>query len=120
MPLNALIRDHARLILELALQASALPEGATPERFRPPYTSPFPIEYPTEEEVAPLKEQEAFQPLDLGSPLSDFANYKVAPKVIRPFNQDSTGVRRWFLKEVATLGYPGPDASCARYDGYMV
>jgi len=118
VPLNALVRDHVRLILELALQASALPEGATPERFRPPYDSPFPIEYPTEE-VAPLKEQEAFQPLDLESPLSDFATYKVEPKAIRPFDQDPIGVRRWFLKEAAALGYPGPNASCARYDGYM-
>jgi hypothetical protein len=36
LPLNALIRDHARLILETALEASVLPTGARPEEFRPP------------------------------------------------------------------------------------
>src|SRR5206468_658470 len=43
---NALIRDHARCILELALLDGVLPAAIDMNRVRPPYTSEWPVSIP--------------------------------------------------------------------------
>ncbi len=120
LTLNALIRDHVRLILEVARDASVLPEGSMVERFRPPYDSSWPIEYPSEEETAPLEEREDLPYLTLNEFHSDFAKYRVRPRVVEAFDQDASAVHRWFLKNIVELGYPGHGRLCARYDVEMV
>ena len=119
LPLNALIRDHARLILETALEASVLPADARVGEFRPPYESPWPIEYPSEEEVAPLKERDDLPYLELNELGSDFASYQIRPRVVEAFEQDTQAVYRWFLQQVVKMGYPGHGKLCARYDADM-
>lgn len=119
LPLNALIRDHARLILETALEASVLPGDARVEKFRPPYESPWPIEYPSEEEVAPLKERDDLPYLKLDEFGSDFAPYQIRPRVVDTFEQDAQAVYRWFLQQVVEMGYPGHAKLCAHYDADM-
>lgn len=119
LPLNALIRDHARLILETSLEASVLPADARDEDFRPPYESPWPVEYPSEEEIAPLRGREDLPYLELNEWTSDFAKYKIVPRVVEAFEQDREAVYRWFLQQVVALGYPGYCKLCAYYDADM-
>jgi hypothetical protein len=119
-PLNALIRDHARLILEAANEIQMLPEDARAECFRPPYGSPWPITFPTEEDVAPLEERKDMPALKLSEFGSDFAKYKVNPQVVRAFGQDREAVYRWFLRQVVEMGYPGYNKNCVRYDAEML
>lgn len=119
LPLNALIRDHARLILETALEASVLPADARVGQFRPPYESPWPIEYPSEEEVAPLRERDDLPYLELNELGSDFASYQIRPRVVEAFELDTQAVYRWFLQQVVEMGYPGHGRLCAHHDGDM-
>jgi len=128
IPLNALIRDWYRLIMEMAYQSNLLNTDIEPDMFRPPYNSPWPINIPSEEEVLHLKENEAFKHhmhLDDFGIGSDFARYILEPRVLREYNISSVGITkdkvyRWFLKEVEKLGYPGQDNRCYEYDRYIV
>jgi hypothetical protein len=130
--LNAYIRDHARLILEYAVERHVAPERAQPSRFRPPYSSPWPLRLPTEEEVKPYEEdRERFphsmvleQQVGYASG-TDFARYVVETRLINSFDIDAAGldragVLRWFLSQAVELGYPGPHNMCAHYDYLMI
>ncbi|MGP3609977.1 hypothetical protein [Anoxybacteroides rupiense] len=127
VPLNALIRDWFRLIMEYANQRNLLSEQVDINCFRPPYNSPWPINFPTEDDVAHLIRQDAFQ---RGMNLSsygigtDFARYILRP-LISEFDLESAGiteeqVHRWFLKSVVDLGYPGQDKKIYKFDNYMI
>lgn len=48
---HILLRDYARGILEYALHQELIPDHITPDHFRPPYKSDWPIENPTKEEI---------------------------------------------------------------------
>lgn len=130
-PLNASLRDHARLIIELAVELGVPPPRLEPKRYRPPYSSPWPITLPSEEDVKPLGEdRNRFPQMQLvqGNHLAtatDFARYIVEPKVINAFDIQSAGLDkfglfRWFLKRAEELGYPGPGDRCAIFDKKML
>ena len=53
-PLNASLRDHARLIIELAVELNVPPLQLRPHRYQPPYSSAWPIQLPSEEDVKPF------------------------------------------------------------------
>ena len=60
IPENALIRDWLRLIIELAYSRNLLSDTFDASQFRPPYNSQF-IQIPLEEDIAHLREQDAFK-----------------------------------------------------------
>lgn len=130
-PLNASLRDHARLIIELANDLDVSPPQAKPEKYQPPYSSRWPIDFPTEEDVKPFEEdRERFPQMQLterfGLALgTDFARYIVEPKTLRAFDIHAEGIEkldlfRWFLQKVVDWGYPGKDDRCALFDRILL
>jgi hypothetical protein len=121
-PLNASLRDHARLIIELAVELDVAPPQLRRDRYRPPYSSAWPIQLPSEEDVKPFAEdRERFPRMSLGQLGSDFARYIVEPKIVDAFNIAAAGlskfgVLRWFLQKAVELGYPGPKDYSAIFD----
>ena len=129
-PLNASLRDHARLIIELAVELGVAPRNVKTHRYRPPYSSPWPIILPTEEEVEPFAEDRKRFPRmkldELGLAIgTDFARYIVKPRVVDAFDIEDAGIDeldlfRWFLKRAVEFGYPGPDDRCAIFDRILL
>jgi hypothetical protein len=126
-PLNASLRDHARLIIELAVELNIPPSQLRPDRYRPPYSSPWPIQLPTVEEVKPFAEdRQSFPQMSLVEQFgfatgTDFARYIVQPRVVNSFEVEDAGLPtlglfRWFLKRAVELGYPGPKGHSALFD----
>ena len=56
-PVNALLRDHGRGIIEYALWRQCLPDGLDPTKARPPYSSPWPLERVSDETIEAYKIQ---------------------------------------------------------------
>lgn len=131
IPLHASIRDHARLILELALDMDVLPPSACPDRFRPPYSSDWPMKLPSQEDVQPFLDDKSRYPIQMNLDVqfgmargTDFARYKIDTYVIRRFEDsegilDRSGILRWFLKSAADIGYPCERNLAAYYDHLM-
>jgi hypothetical protein len=130
VPENALIRDWLRLVIELAYKRKLLNNNIDVSKFRPPYNSQ-PIEIPTEEDITYLKEKDAFQgnmnlthfPGGFGG--TDFAKYILTPRILDHYDLESVGINltqinRWFIKNVADLGYPGCHEKCYQYDSYLM
>lgn len=126
-PLNASLRDHGRLLIELSVELDVAPEGINADLYRPPYNSVWPIALPTEDEVRVYIEDRYRFPqmtLALRTGLAmgtDFARYVVEPRVTNAFDIEKAGLDKlgifwWFTKEAADLGYPGPHDQCARFD----
>jgi hypothetical protein len=126
-PLNASLRDHARLIIELSVELGVAPEGLDAELYRPPYRSVWPIVLPSEEDVrACAEDRERFPQMSLVQKIglatgTDFARYIVEPRVTDAFDikkagLDKLSIFRWFLKEAVVFGYPGPSDQCAHFD----
>lgn len=130
-PLNASLRDHARLIIELSVELNVAPDGMDEALYRPPYRSAWPIVLPSEEEVSTYAEdRRRFPQMSLAQRIgfatgTDFARYVVEPRVISSFNAegaglDKLGIFRWFLRRAVELGYPGPREQCAVFDRILV
>ena len=130
IPENALVRDWLRLIMELAYSRKLLDKNIDVRKFRPPHNSQ-PIRIPSEEDIAHLKEEDAFKGnmnLDVfpgGFGGTDFAKYVLGSRVLSHYKLDSKGINqqqihRWFIKSVSELGYPGIDKKCHHYDSYLV
>lgn len=126
-PLNASLRDHARLIIELSVELDVPPPQLRADRYRPPYPSAWPIQLPSEEAVKPFVEDyERFPQMSLAERVglatgTDFARYIVEPRVVNAFNVEEAGLSklglfRWFLKKADELGYPGPKDNSAIFD----
>jgi hypothetical protein len=126
-PLNASLRDHARLIIELGIELGVPPPRLERTRYRPPHSSPWPIRLPSQEEVQPFAEdRERFPQMQLVERTglatgTDFARYIVEPVVVNAFDVqtaglDKLGLFRWFLKRAEELGYPGPGDGCSIFD----
>lgn len=117
---NALIRDHARCIIELAAHDGVLPDEIELSTVRPPYSSEWPLTIPTEEDLKQYADGRQDYPKLHHSCLDDdFFTYtlnaldryeEVVPK---------KAMGRWILNHVVDdLGYGGKALSS--YDGYMV
>lgn len=57
-PLNELLRDHARCILDLAAHHGAMPETIDRDAYRPPYRSAWPPRHVTDAEIEAYREGE--------------------------------------------------------------
>ncbi|WP_155257485.1 hypothetical protein [Rhizobium leguminosarum] len=131
-PENASVRDHGRLIIELALSRVAIkPMDWLPSDFRPPYKSSWPLLLPLEQDVKHLiGDPGRFPNMNLAQKMglatgTDFARYVVEPNVLDAFDLDKTqkqklGVFYWFLQEAEKLGYPGYDDRCALFDRQLL
>lgn len=129
---NAVIRDHARLIVESAKDALRDQFAIDVKGVRPPYESPWPLHLPTQSDVSPFIDdkdrfprpmaEDAMEGNTLGT---DFAHYILQPRVTSSFDMqsaglDQRGICRWFLKSAANMGYPGANDLCAQYDFLML
>lgn len=77
---HILLRDYARGVLELALSKGLLPDGIEPQSFRPPYSSPWPLDNPTKEEIDELIGDDDYSDIKsslMGFP-GDFGNYTMS------------------------------------------
>lgn len=118
-PTNAMIRDYGRFILELALDRGLLPAGVEAASFRPPYKSPWPLEWPTKEWMEQFDEaREELPKLKYSCLEDDFAVYTLESHVNKYPEVKLIEAGRWVFREVLNLGYL--DSGCNRYDGYML
>ena len=117
---NALIRDHARCILELAAHEGVLPSGVELAAVRPPYQSEWPLTIPSEKELERYQEARRDYPrLHTSCLHDDFFTYLLSR--LEPYEHalPRTGMGRWVLQHVIEeIGYGGE--MLARYDGYMI
>lgn len=123
---NAIIRDHARSIVEIA-QNIGLLSDLPQDLFKPPFQSDWPIRFSRNEDIAKYaNDNDRYPNLDLNEPLgiaqgTDFARYIISPQVIQKFDCKSAEIKagdvyRWFLAELVSDGYPGPNDRCATFD----
>lgn len=114
---NAAVRDAARCILEAARDRATLPEGVTVEQFRPPYASAWPLEWPTEGEIAVYKTPD-YPKLVHSTTQDDFYRYKLEYDLKDRPGIDVPAAARWVVAEVTRLGYR-PEWH-AGFDGYVL
>lgn len=130
-PLNVSLRDHARLIIELAVELGAAPQECDASRYQPPYKSAWPLVLPEIEDLKEYAEdRKHFPQMDLTQQMglatgTDFARYVVEPRVTSAFEIESAaldklGLFRWFLMKAVELGYPGPRDQCAQFDLFLL
>ena len=128
-PENALSRDHALGILEYAVHRGALPASVDITRARPPYRSPWPIEYVADGLIDTYTEQRggtegpdaiAGSTVDRG----DFGEYVVsrmvsawspAPLGTTPLPTDSDALASW----EQDFGASATDAQVEAYAAYL-
>ncbi|MDX6654811.1 MAG: hypothetical protein QOH18_1525 [Solirubrobacterales bacterium] len=137
-PANALIRDNARCIVELADEWGVLPEEVDLERCRPPYgaelpeglrasdperktTGPFgdPADALDGPELEGGGEGEAWDKVRRSIGFDDFKRYTMGPalKTSRRPGLDFPAAQRWLLDEIERLGFGG--APFDEYDAVM-
>ena len=126
-PLNASLRDHGRLLIELAIDLGVAPRNLKKKRCRPPYESRWPLHLPGEKGLRKYaNDRKRFPQMNLVQEMglatgTDFARYVVEPCVtdgfdIKKAGLDKLSLFRWFLKQAVDLGYPGKDDQCAMFD----
>jgi nucleoside phosphorylase len=117
---NALIRDHARCIVELAQLDGVLPVHVDMERVRPPYVSSWPLVIPSEKALEQFAEKRAEYPKLYASCLGDdFFTYTLS--ALRPYEHtvSRTDMGRWILGHtISDMGYGGEQL--ASYDRHML
>jgi nucleoside phosphorylase len=117
---NALIRDHARCILELAQLDGVLPANIDMDCARPPYVSDWPLIIPSQEDVEKYKEAFREYPKLYTSCLDDdFSRYTLSG--LDPYEHavSRKEMGRWILNHIISdMGYGGD--VLRSYDGYML
>lgn len=117
---NALIRDHARCILELALLDGVLPEGIDINRARRLRNTEWPLIIPSEADVERYKERWKEYPKLYTSCLTDdFFTYTLS--AMGPYEHvvSKNEMGRWILNHVVSdMAYGGE--AIASYDRYML
>ena len=85
-PLNILIRDYARGIVEYVAKQTSLPSSLKIEKVRPPFSSPWPIEFVSKAEIEGLKHKgsgdylyDAIVSSASSEWTGDFAKYVISP-----------------------------------------
>ncbi|MFD0690930.1 hypothetical protein [Actinomadura fibrosa] len=114
---NAAVRDAARSILEAANDRGALPAGVNVDQFRPPYTSDWPLTWPTDEDIASY-DTSNYPKLVHSATGDDFFIYQLSPELRDRPGIDLASAARWVVTEVIRLGYqPHLHAS---FDSYVL
>jgi hypothetical protein len=114
---NAAVRDAARCILEAAHDRGLLPAEVTPDRFRPPYSSVWPLTWLTEEDIAPYDNLD-YPKLVHSTTGDDFFTYQLTPELRDRPGVDAAAGARWVVAEVIRLGYR-PHLHL-NFDGYVL
>jgi hypothetical protein len=114
---NAAVRDTARSVLEAAADRGTLPAGVTTEQFRPPYNSHWPLDWPTEAEIAPY-DSDDYPKLVYSTTDDDFYRYQLEHDLKNRPDIDVPAAGRWVVGEVVRLGYR-PERH-AWFDGYVL
>jgi len=119
---NALMRDHARGICDLASLRRVLPTGLTTRDFHPPYASEWPLRAVSKADLERYRTEEALggYPLLVSScTWGDFARYTVEP-ALRGYEHEVSkeAAGRWVFRHVLDLGYT--PARFAAYDWHIV
>lgn len=100
---HALIRDHARSVLELAARDGALPAGlGTHPSFA---ATDWPLHVPTTEELEPLKEGRGTEKLYLSCLHDDFFIYRLGWFERYKHVLNKHAVARWIFRRTLDLGY---------------
>lgn len=114
---NASVRDAARSLLEAANYRDLLPAGLTPEQFRPPYVSNWPLDWPTEQEVEALDRND-YPRLVYSTTGDDFFTYQLSPALRDRPGIDLDAAARWVVIQAIRIGYePGLHRS---FDIYVI
>lgn len=114
---NVAVRDAARCILEAANDRANLPEGVTVAQFRPPYASAWPLEWPTQGEIAQYKSHD-YPKLVQSTTQDDFYRYKLEYDLKDRPGINVPAAARWVVAEVIRLGYRAEWH--ASFDGYVL
>ncbi|HEY0258653.1 MAG TPA: hypothetical protein VGC18_02270 [Lacisediminihabitans sp.] len=114
---NAAVRDAARCILEAAHDRGALPAEVTPDRFRPPYSSTWPLTWPAEDDIAPYDNRD-YPKLVHSATVDDFFTYQLKHELRDRPGVDVAAGARWVVAEVIRLGYRPRLHS--NFDGYVL
>ncbi|HEX8000860.1 MAG TPA: hypothetical protein VF528_20935 [Pyrinomonadaceae bacterium] len=119
LPANAMVRDYARLILELAAQRDLLPGGVTPDQFRPPYKSEWPLQWQDEGlQVRYANTYDQFPRLYQSCMEDDFAIYTVESALRGYDRSEFKKARSWIFQHVLDMGYT--TERFANYDRYIM
>ncbi|TFC50844.1 hypothetical protein E3O47_07500 [Cryobacterium sp. TMT2-17-1] len=112
---NVAIRDAARSILEAAHDRGALSAEAAPDRFRPPYNSAWPLNWPAENNITSYDNND-YPKLVHSTTADDFFIYKLTYELSGRPGVDVAAGARWVVAEVIRLGYqPHLHANFDRY-----
>lgn len=114
---NASVRDAARCILEAAFDREALPAEVTPDQFRPPYSSTWPLTWPTDDDIAPYDNRD-YPKLVHSTTADDFFTYQLKHELRDRPGVDVAAGARWVVAEVIRLGYRPRLHS--GFDGYVL
>ncbi|MGK0721422.1 hypothetical protein [Leucobacter sp. W1478] len=114
---NAAVRDAARCILEAAHYRGALPAEVKPDRFRPPYSSSWPLAWPTEDDIA-FYDNPDYPKLVHSTTGDDFFIYQLRHELQNRPGVDIAAGARWVVAEVIRLGYQPRLHS--DFDGYVL
>jgi hypothetical protein len=117
---NALIRDHARCIIELAAEDGVLPTGIELSAVRPPYESEWPLTIPSEKDVERYKGPSRDYPkLHMSCLDDDFFTYTMSR--LHPYEHavSRKEMGRWILNHIVMEMEYGGEV-LAGYDGYML
>lgn len=114
---NVAVRDAARSVLEAAADRSALPAGVIVDQFRPPYASEWPLDWPTEADIAPYDGPD-YPKLVYSATGDDFYRYKLEYDLKDRPGVEVAAAARWVVAEVIRLGYR-PELH-ASFDGHVI
>lgn len=118
--LNAVIRDHARSIVELALKDEAVKKNELINSFIPPYQSNSKdmLRVPSEVEIEEVKKQTDKTKLEVSCFHDDFFNYTLGAFRKYEHFMSKTDMAKWIFVHIANMGYN--TRSFSGYEGYMI
>lgn len=118
LPVNVMIRDYSRLIIELAYQRQVLPEGVQLDKIRPPYKSEWPLELPDDDSKNHYALSDSkFPKLYRSCFEDDFAIYTVSSAVYGYPREEIRKANAWIFKQVLEMGY---NERLGKFDEYML
>ncbi|MGW0564663.1 hypothetical protein ACWDZ4_29670 [Streptomyces sp. NPDC003016] len=105
-PLNAALRDEARRIVEAAAERGALPADVDLARVEPPYSSAWPLTWPTPVDVERYQEDRGDYPkLHFSCTADDFSTYVIESALRDRLGIDPEDAARRILLDAVDLGY---------------